>query len=430
MTKPLMSRFNNEPVLVEVTRGEWLAECVTMAQAECARIEQRMSTEAPVMQDDFWPAPDSWLRHVRPYNVSADGTLVIPVKGYMAHDFGYQLFSWATGYIYIQKAMERGIADPMVRRIALMVNSGGGDVAGNFDLVDRIYAMRGEKPIHAFVNEHAYSAAFSIATAASRVYLPRTGGVGSVGVLTSHTDISGMLEKNGVKITLISAGEHKVDGNPYEKLPAAVRARIEKRIESMRQLFAETVARNLDMSAEDVLATEAQTYSADEAIEVGFAHEIRPVDEALAAFSDADDETTEEEDTMELTAEQEQAVQGRIKDASAAAKSDGAKAERTRIQGILGHAAAEGRSTLANHIAMSTDMDVEAAVKMLEASPKEAAQVTEPTKPEAKGADFNAAMSKDNPGITADGQDTTNTQESAEDVQKAFRAATGFGSDK
>lgn len=432
MSSPLIARFNNEPVLVAPDKANWLGECVRAAQVEVGKIENRMTVEPAKMQDDFWPAEGSWMRAFRPYNVTADGTLVIPIKGYMAHDFGYQIYDWVTGYTYIQKAFERGMADPMVKRIAMMVNSGGGDVAGNFDLVDRIFAMRGQKPIHAFVNEHSYSAAFSIATAAEKVYLPRTGGVGSVGVLTSHVNMSKALEKYGYEITLIHAGEHKVDGNPYEALPAPVKARIQKRIESMRQLFAETVARNLGMTVEAVLATEALTYSAADAIEVGFAHEIRPIDEALAAFSGELD-PTEEEDTMELTPEQEKAVQERITAAQASAKAEGLKegaaAERTRIQGVLTSEAAQGRSGLANHIAMGTDMTVDAAVKMLEASPKEAASTTAEKKDAPNGADFRAAMEKNNPNMTAE-NDGSNTTETAADPVAEFKAATGYGSEK
>lgn len=120
MSSPLIARFNNEPVLVAPDKANWLGECVRAAQVQVDKIEHRMGVEPAKMQDDFWPAEGSWMRAFRPYNVTADGTLVIPIKGYMAHDFGYQIFDWVTGYTYIQKAFERGMADPMVKRIAML----------------------------------------------------------------------------------------------------------------------------------------------------------------------------------------------------------------------------------------------------------------------------------------------------------------------
>lgn len=427
MSKLLASRFANAPVLVSSDRADWLSDCISAASMEMEKVDARISAEPVVMQDDFWPASDSWLCRFRPYNV-VGGTLIIPVKGVMLHEFSYTFYDWATGYIYIQKAFERGMADPFVKRIALAVNSGGGDVAGNFDLVDRMFSYKGQKPVHAFVNEHSYSAAFSITSVADKIYMPRTGGVGSVGVLTSHVDMSKMLDERGVKITLIHSGQHKVDGNPFAALPDDVKARIQARIDGMRELFASTVARNLGLTVEQVMATEALTYGATEAIEIGFAHEIRPIDEALAAFSGELDDTTVEEETMELTAEQEKAVQERISTASAAAKVEGVKegaaAERTRISGILTHAEAEGRGPLASHLALQTEQSVEAAAGILAATPKAPAASAE--KPKNTGADFAAAMENGNPNIPAGGGDQQQT--SAEDEEKLFLSVTGYGS--
>jgi hypothetical protein len=49
----------------------------------------------------------------------------------------------------------------------------------NFDLVDRMFAMRGKKPIKAYAMEYAYSAAYSIASVADSITVSRSGGVGS-----------------------------------------------------------------------------------------------------------------------------------------------------------------------------------------------------------------------------------------------------------
>src|SRR5690625_6800315 len=98
------------------------------------------------------------------------------------------------------------MADPDVARIAMVINSGGGEVAGNFDLVDTIRGYRGQKPIEAFVDAHAYSAALSLASAADRIHVPRTGRVGSVGVVTAHIDVSEALQKQGATLEVSDGG--------------------------------------------------------------------------------------------------------------------------------------------------------------------------------------------------------------------------------
>jgi ClpP class serine protease len=72
--------------------------------------------------------------------------------------------------------------------------------------------------------------------------LPRTGAVGSIGVVALHTDMSGALDQKGIAVTLIHAGSHKIDANPYQPLPEAVHDQMQRELEVVRFLFAETVA--------------------------------------------------------------------------------------------------------------------------------------------------------------------------------------------
>ena len=175
-----------------------------------------------------------------------------------------------------------------MRGIALEIDSFGGEVAGVFDLADAIRAARAAKPVWAFVAEHAFSAGYALASQADRIIVPRTGAVGSIGVVVMHTDLSGQLSDAGVTVTLIHSGAHKVDGNPYAPLPDPVRARIQTEIDSIRTLFAQTVAasRGRRLTAEAALATEAECYRGAEAVAAGLADEVSDPALAFAAFAD------------------------------------------------------------------------------------------------------------------------------------------------
>ena len=106
-------------------------------------------------------------------------------------------YSGMTGYDGIRQSFLTAISDPEVSGICLDIDSPGGEVAGCFDLVDEIYHARGSKPIHAILTENAYSAAYAIASAADRIHVPRTGGVGSVGVIVIHCDWSQRIKEDG-----------------------------------------------------------------------------------------------------------------------------------------------------------------------------------------------------------------------------------------
>lgn len=421
MSKLLAARFANMPVLAEGGQANWFEQCLVAATADLEKIRVREQAETPVMQDDFWPEEDSWLTHYRPYSVQ-NGTLSIQVRGVLLHDFGFQLGDWATGYTYIRRAYERGVNDPAVQRIALMINSGGGEVAGNFDMVDAMFARRGEKPVQAFVNEHAYSAAFSIASVADKITMSRTGGVGSVGVVTAHADYSKLYEDIGIKIQFIHAGEHKVDGNPYEPLPESVKNRMQTRINALYDIFVSTVARNLGLEEQAVRGTEALTYSAEEAVEIGFAHEIRPIDEALAAFNSGSTVTAGDITMSKQEQQIESATaQADLDAARADGRAEGAAAERERIQGILSCDEAQSRRELSLHLSLSTDLSVEQAKGILAATPEQAAAETQ-GKP---GADFAAAMANNNPEIEADGGEHGEQVSPGEQLVRDYQLATG-----
>lgn len=406
MLNPILARFQNEPTLVSAGSKAWFEACVASAATTLANIES--AQDAPSMADDFWFSPTDWRSAYRPYVVK-DGVLHIPIKGVLLNDFGYAFGSWATGYQYIQKAFDRGMGDADVRAIAFVIDSPGGMVAGNFDLVDRLYARRGEKPVAAFASEHAYSAAYSLASVADpgRLYVARTGGVGSIGVVTTHIDVSKAVESQGVVVNFIYAGAHKVDGNPYAPLPDDVRARIQERIDTLYSIFVSTVARNRGLDEQAVRNTEAQTFMAAEALSNGLADKIGSLDDALADFSASLNPEQGDEPMADITqADHETALAAARTEATAAGQKEGASAERTRISAILNSEEGKARPTSALAAAMDTDLSAEAAcafLAKLPEEPKAGAAAANPSAGAPKGM-FEAAMNGSaNPDLTGDG---------------------------
>lgn len=419
-TNPLLARFVGAAVaaLVAPEMQSQFEVCLTQAHAAMDTADFREAVRMDT--GEFWAFdPDSYMARLRPYVVK-DGILQIPVKGVLLHDFPYALGGWATGYDYIWRAFQRGMGDLNVKGIALICDTPGGEVAGNFDLVDRMYALahaEGAKPVRGFAHEYAYSAGYSIISVCTGgIAISRTGGVGSIGVVTSHLDASEAMAKSGLKITFIFAGKHKVDGNPYEALSADVKARIQARIDTLYEVFVSTVARNRPaLSEEAIRATEALTFTAAEAVENKLADTIGSLDDAVAAF--AADLSQQGEETMadqadtqavDQAAAQEAAVAAARQEGHTAGLAAGATAERARITGILGSDAGKERPQAALAAALETDMSLEQATAFLGKLPKEAAEaapVTEPTGTAGGGTDaFEAAMgNSEQPNLGAGG---------------------------
>lgn len=370
------------PALVAPDQGPRVEACLRGMSASkvFAEISERPMSAG---SDDFWPdEDDGWMKALRPYTV-IDGVLQIPVRGVLLHDFPYQLFDWATGYKYLEKAFKRGMEDANVQAIALILDSPGGMVAGCFDAVDRMQAANTGKPVRAFAAEMACSAAYAIACIADTITVSRTGYVGSVGVVTSHSDWSKFYEDYGIKITFIHAGKYKVDGNSTQPLPDAAKARIQAHVDELYGIFVASVAKNRNLEEQAVRDTEALVYSASEALAVGFADSIGALDEELAEWSAAlnidhgdytmSKTTPAADNAAEAQAANEAAIATAVATATAEGQKAGATAERARISGILSHEAATGRSAAAQKIALTTDLTVEQATDLLASLPAETA---------------------------------------------------------
>lgn len=221
----------------------------------------------------------------RGYAVTDSGIAVVPVLGPLVArgDWLTELFG-ASVYGEVGEAVEAALADPSVRGVVMEIDSPGGEVAGMFDLADRLGALRQSagKPLWAVASESATSAAYAIASAAERIYVTRTGEVGSIGVVAAHVDQSGADAKAGLAWTFIHAGARKVDANPHEPLSDPARAAIQADVDALYGELVGLVARNRTLAPEAVRATEAAIYRGRAGVALGLADRIGTVETALA----------------------------------------------------------------------------------------------------------------------------------------------------
>ena len=194
------------------------------------------------------------------------------------------MMSGATSAELFGKDFDKLVADPEIDAIVLDVDSPGGYVSGIEELTDKIYNARGTKPIIAVANHMIASAAFWVASAADEVVASPSSKIGSVGIFAGHADQSKAYEQEGIKITLISAGEHKVEGNPYEPLGDEARAEIQRGVDEVYEKFVSTLARNRGISTEKVNADfgQGRMIEASRAVALGMADRIATLDDVIA----------------------------------------------------------------------------------------------------------------------------------------------------
>jgi signal peptide peptidase SppA len=218
-------------------------------------------------------------------SVTVERIAVVSVIGTLVSRSSYlDATSGLMSYRDIGDAIASAIDDPSVRGVILDVDSPGGEVGGLFDLVEQIQAVRrtSAKPLWAVANESALSAAYAIASAADRLYVTRTGEVGSVGVVAAHVDESRADAKAGLAWTFVFAGERKVDGNGHEPLSDRARATIQADVDRLYGELCAVVAANRRLSSEVVRMTDAAIYRGELALRAGLADRVGTLDLAIA----------------------------------------------------------------------------------------------------------------------------------------------------
>jgi signal peptide peptidase SppA len=328
-----------------------------------------------------------------PYRRTAEGTGIVTITGSLVNRgawIGAQ--SGMTSYEGIAHQIESAVRDPKVRNIILDIDSPGGEAVGAMETAALVRKANEAKPVYAMVNGMAASAAYALASGAKAIISTESGVSGSIGVVLMHADYSRAVDRAGITPTLIHAGAHKVDGNPYAPLSGDVKADLQAEVDRYYALFTDAVAagRGRRLSAKAARATEARTFIGDAAKGAGLVDDIGSFAELLGQLSKAGSRGMKgtrmnmhsDEDLARARTEgkAEGLTEGR-EAGFAAGKADGVKEgyeagaaegrrmgaedERARIKAILSHPEAIGREASARHLALNTSMSIEDAAGVL-----------------------------------------------------------------
>lgn len=311
---------------------------------------------------------------------ASSGVAVVPVIGSLTHRGGHlEAESGMRSYQAISADLDQATADSNIHTILMEFDSPGGSVSGAFELADKINAIADdpEQPrVVAFVNGVAASAAYLLASQANVVLSTRNSLIGSIGVVTAHTDVSGAMEKAGIVKTYMFAGDYKVDGNPTEPLSDETKARVQASIDEAYDLFLDAIDRSGRISAEEARATKADTFTAPKAEDLGLVDEIISEDQLMATVNtmagiSRNQGVNMSKETMFTQAQLDAAVSeslASVKAETSSAVEAAVAAERGRVSGIMGLENYKGREAAAQKL-IDKGMSVEDADDFLSAVP-------------------------------------------------------------
>jgi signal peptide peptidase SppA len=221
----------------------------------------------------------------RLYSIAGEGVAVIRLRGPMMKYVNSMSDGAST--VFARRQLRQAVEDDQVGAILLVLDSPGGTVAGTMDLASEVGKAAAKKPVHAFIDDLTASAAYWVASQATKVFANNpTALVGSIGTFAVLYDYSKAAEQLGVKVHVVKAGDFKGTGVPGTEITEEQIANIQRIVNALNTEFLNGVAKGRNLSLEKVQEiADGRVHPAAEAIGKGLVDDVQSFDETLAGLS-------------------------------------------------------------------------------------------------------------------------------------------------
>lgn len=209
-----------------------------------------------------------------------DGLAHLAIRGHITK---YPSTFGGTSSVLARRQLRAAAADDAVDAIMLHVDSPGGMAWGTGELANDIRAIKVTKPIYAHIEDLGASAAYWIASQATRVTATDSTEVGSIGTYMVLRDASEAASKEGLKVHVISTGAHKGAGVFGSEVTDEQLKQVQAEVNDLNDVFlnAVGVGRGLTLKAGESPA-DGRIFIASKAVDTGLIDGITSQDDAIA----------------------------------------------------------------------------------------------------------------------------------------------------
>ena len=217
---------------------------------------------------------------------SDDYIAVVRVEGTIQEQTAAGMFDVPVGYQHITTLdyIDKLMGDGNNRGILLYVDSPGGTVYESEELYLKLkeYKEQTGRPVWDYMAHYAASGGYLISMAADKIYANPNTTTGSIGVIMSGFDMTGLYEKLGIRYVSITSGDFKDSSKMTDEQIAVY----QEQVDEYYNKFVGIVAEGRGMAEEDVKTlADGRVYTANQALENGLVDEISLYEDMTAAMS-------------------------------------------------------------------------------------------------------------------------------------------------
>jgi signal peptide peptidase SppA len=310
----ILSELRSTPWAITPERARTIANVLsekTIMEASRQMPSYRRAIEA--REED----PETLWTGSHKVRVTDDGTAVVPIRGTISKRISLMgAMSGGTSADMLRSTASELRERPDVQSVVFDVDSGGGSIEGVELAAREIRALREEKRTVAVANDKMYSAAYWLGSAASKVFVTPSSGVGSIGVLSILMEQSEALEEAGINVEVIRSTEDKARPTGYEEFREADLEKIQDSVNLYHERFVEALEMNRDFTSEKAARlADGNTHDPQTAMSKDLADHEASLEEVIAALDAENREARELSRRASELAEENERLEAKLEEA-------------------------------------------------------------------------------------------------------------------
>lgn len=280
---------NQLPLLMEyVSNQTWALEYNTLQQFKNI-IERHISGVKLSSEEIVAVTKQDQKKDEQKYQITADGKAIIPVTGVIAK-YSRMVNGVSSPKGTSLDTLNYQLADAVdnnsVNTIFLLIESPGGSISGLADFANKVYEAGQTKPVVAYADDLAASAAYWIGSQADSFYASQTADIGSIGVYTLMLDTSERAKQLGLKFVIVRSGPNKGIGADGIEITNDNIQTIQDVVDGKYKLFFDAIVRGRGMKGLDAEAlgplADGRLFDVKAALENKLIDDIMPLSQALS----------------------------------------------------------------------------------------------------------------------------------------------------
>lgn len=186
---------------------------------------------------------------LKDFDIKSSGNKIafIPIYGQITQTGSSSFFDvGGTSSNLVLDAIKKANEDISIKGIVLEINSPGGAVVASEEIASAV--KNSKKPVVAWIREEGASGAYWVASAADKIVADPLSVTGSIGVLGSYLEFSGLFQIYGIGYERLVSGDYKDVGTPFRKLSDEEKSLLQSKVDKIHDYFVAEVAKNRNLS--------------------------------------------------------------------------------------------------------------------------------------------------------------------------------------